>query len=437
MSQRRLVSLALVCVVSSCGGHETSSLDPAGAESCSRRGQLSFIGDVLQAWYYWYQELPQISPLLFPSPESYLETARYRPLDTSYSYITSKASSDAFYSESQMIGFGLSYWRTGETELRITQTFPGGAAAEAGLDRGDYLLVINGVTIADLLRTNGLAEAFGPEEIGYTAEITWRKPSGLEVTATLVKRLVTIPTISQTALLEAGDSRVGYIHLRNFVQPSVAALDDAFGALRDGGATELVLDLRYNGGGLLSAAQHLASLIVGKPMAGSVFVQLTHNDKRVDYDTSYDLEALPQALGVRRLVVITTRATASAAEAIVNGLRPYLDVTTVGDTSYGKPVGQYGFEFCEKVLYPVCFVVANTQGQADYFDGIPADCAAGDDLEHPLASPDEASLAEALHVVRHGRCSSTAVTAAEWHARLRARAPQPRFDAWRETRNAW
>jgi hypothetical protein len=70
---------------------------------------------------------------------------------------------------------------------------------------------------------------------------------------------------------------------------------------------------------------------------------------------------------------------------IINGLRPYLDVKLVGDRTYGKPVGQYGFEFCEKLLYPVAFLVTNARGQADYSDGIPADCSAADDLDHALA----------------------------------------------------
>jgi C-terminal processing protease CtpA/Prc len=254
---------------------------------------------------------------------------------------------------------------------------------------------------------------------------------------TLAKRLVTIPTVSQTAVLNAGSSRVGYIHFRNFVQPSVEALNTAFAQIRDAGATELVLDLRYNGGGLVSVAQHLAGLIGGPPLVGQVFVQFTHNDKQSSRNTSYKLEAKSQALGVTRLVVITTRASASASEAIVNGLRPYMDVKVVGDTTYGKPVGQYGFDFCEKVLYPVAFLVTNARGQADYFGGIPADCAAADDVDHPLADPREASLAEALYVVGNGRCSGTAAAQAEIHARFRERVLEIPLDGWRRTLNAW
>jgi carboxyl-terminal processing protease len=227
------------------------------------------------------------------------------------------------------------------------------------------------------------------------------------------------------------------VHFRNFVQPSVAALDTAFTQLRDSGVNELVLDLRYNGGGLVSVAQHLAGLITGPPTVGQVFVQFTHNSKQAARNTSYKFESKPQSLGVSRLVVIATRGSASASEAMINGLRPFMDVKVVGDTTYGKPVGQYGFDFCEKVLYPVAFLVTNAQGQADYFNGIPADCAAPDDVDHPLASPSEASLAEALGVLRTGRCSGTAQAAAEVERRRREGVVLPPRDGFRQMLNAW
>ena len=438
----RLALVLLAGLTLSCGGGSSSptssdSTGAAGSTSCTTVGQCTFVRDVLQSYYYWYKELPSPDPGSFSSPEAYLEAVRYRALDSSFSYITSKASSDAFYSESQFIGFGLSYKQTGDTELRLAQTFPGSPAADAGMDRGDSLLSVNGKTVADLLRTGEIATIFGAEQVGVTADIAWRDMQGRPRSATLIKRLVTIPTVSQTAVLSAGSASVAYIHFRNFVQPSVDALNAAFTEVRDAGATELVLDLRYNGGGLVSVAQHLAGLIAGPPVVGRVFVQFTHNDKQASRNTSYKFEAKPQALAAPRLVVIATRGSASASEAVINGLRPYMDVKVVGDATYGKPVGQYGFEFCEKVLYPVSFLVTNARGEADYFDGIPADCAAADDVDHALASPQEASLAEALYVVRNGRCSGTAAAQAEVQARFRARVPELPRDGWRQMLNAW
>jgi carboxyl-terminal processing protease len=426
---------------SSCGGGasptELTSSATSGSASCTTTGQCSFVRDALQQYYYWYRELPNPDPAGFGSPEAYLESVRYRTLDSSFSYITSKASSDAFFSESQFVGFGLSYKRTGDLELRLTQTFPGSPAAEAGLDRGHYLVSVNGKPVADLVRTGEIATVFGPETVGVTAEIAWRAPGGPEQRATLTKRLVTIPTVSQTSVVNSGGTRVGYIHFRNFVQPSVEALNGAFQQLRDQGATELVLDVRYNGGGLVSVAQHLGGLIAGAPLVGQVFVQFTHNDKQTNRNTSYRFETKPQALGVNRLVVIATPASASASEAMINGLRPYMDVKVVGERTYGKPVGQYGFDFCDKVLYPVAFLVTNSRGQADFFSGIPADCAAGDDLDRPLADAREASFAEALAVLRNGRCSGQAAAAQLQQESLRDRVRPIAVDGWHQTTNAW
>ncbi|HKZ30780.1 MAG TPA: PDZ domain-containing protein, partial [Vicinamibacteria bacterium] len=210
--------------------------------------------DALQQYYYWYRELPNPDPASFSSPEAYLDAVRYRTLDSTFSYITSKASSDAFFSDSQFIGFGLSYKRTGDLELRVTQTYPGSPAADAGLDRGHYLVEVNGKPVADLIRTGEIATIFGPEQVGVTGEIAWRAPGGSLQRATVTKRLVTIPTVSQTAVIASGSTPVGYLHFRNFVQPSVEALNSAFQQLRDLGVTELVLDVRYNGGGLVSVA---------------------------------------------------------------------------------------------------------------------------------------------------------------------------------------
>jgi C-terminal processing protease CtpA/Prc len=426
----------------SCGGGGSLPTVVTGSgtgssASCTTAGQCGFVRDALQQYYYWYRELPNPDTSGFSSPEAYLEAVRYRTLDSSFSYITSKAASDAFFSDSQFIGFGLSYKRTGDTELRLTQTFPGSPAAEAGLDRGHYLVSINGKSVPDLIRSGEIATVFGPETVGVTADIAWRSPGGPEQRATLTKRLVTIPTVSQTTVIQSGSSRVGYVHFRNFVQPSVEALNTAFQQLRDQGATELVLDVRYNGGGLVSVAQHLGGLIAGSPVVGQVFVQFTHNDKQTSRNTSYRFESKPQALTVSRLVVIQTPASASASEAMVNGLRPYMDVKTVGDRSYGKPVGQYGFDFCEKVLYPVAFLVTNARGQADYFSGIPADCAAADDLDRPLADAREASLAEALAVLRTGRCSGQAATAQLQQESLRERIRPIAVDGWHQVTNAW
>ena len=398
---------------------------------CTLPGQNTFVRNTLQDMYYWYRELPDPNPALFDTPEAYLEAVRYRALDSSFSYIGLRAAEDAFYSDSQFIGFGFSTKQTGDDEVRIAQVFPDSPASDAGLARSDRLLAINGRPVAELLRTGEIGTIFGPSEVGVPGELAWQDLAGNEREATMVKRLVTIPTVSLVHVLEVEGRRVGYVVFRNFVRPSVEALDQSFAALAAAGATDLVLDLRYNGGGLVSVAQHLGGLIGGNRTSTQVFTQFVHNDKNAFRNSVLPFPDPASALDLPRLVVITTRASASASEMIVNSLRPFIPVTVVGDATYGKPVGQYGFNFCEKVLYPVAFSVQNAANQGDYFGGIPADCPAADDLDRAFGDPEEASLAEALHFVARGACSGRSTGAASALSALRRQTERTaRPDGW-------
>jgi carboxyl-terminal processing protease len=403
----------------------------SGPRNCTRTSQNQFVRDVLDEYYLWYRELPRLNPANFASPEAYLEAARYRPLDASFSYITSRAANDAFYDDSQFVGLGIST-HTSDSEMRVLQVFPQSPAAEAGLGRGDRIVEINGRSVAQLIADGSIGGAFGPSEPDIQIAMVVHTRAGEVRRMTLVKRVVTIPTVSLTRTFQIEGRTVGYLFFRNFVEPSYAALDDAFAALRAAGATELVIDLRYNGGGLVDVAVHLGGLVGGAVTNGRVFAEFRHNDKNSALDEALRFENPPQALGLTRLFVITTRSSASASELLINGLRAHLPVVLIGDATYGKPVGQYGFNFCDKVLAPVAFSLVNAEGQGDFFGGIPADCVAGDDVEHDLGAGDESSLAEALHFIRTGACSVPATSARPLRARA---APRPAV-GWQSVVNA-
>ncbi len=421
--RRVVLPLALVAIV--------AASVPAGAQSitnCSIASQNRYVHDVMRDLYYWNASLPNVNSSSFRSPEALLEALRYRPLDSRFSYIGSRASEEAFYSDSQFIGFGYASAFDG-LGLRILQVFPDSPASEAGLQRGDRIVAIGGQSVVALIAANALDAALGPSQEGVAMSFRFERIDGSIVDARIVKRPVTIPTVSHVQIIDVGGRRTGYLFFRNFVQPSRAALDEAFAALREAGATELVLDLRYNGGGLVSVAQHLASLIGGARTEGQVFAEYFHNERNAFRNEITRFEAADPALRLDRLVVITTRSSASASELVINALRPFIPVVTVGEASYGKPVGQYGINFCDKVLYPVAFTLRNADGQGDYFDGIAADCAAADDPDRQLGDPQEASLAEALHVVGTGQCSAPLPPAAVVERRRAARAADvlPRY----------
>jgi C-terminal processing protease CtpA/Prc len=318
----------------------------------------------------------------------------------------------------------------------VTQVFPDSPASEAGLERGAYLLAIDGRPVSELLARGELDSAFGPSAIGVTVELTWRTVRGESRTAVVAKRAVTIPTVSNTAVFNLNGLPVGYLHFRNFVEPSIGALNRAFRRFRAQGVVDVILDLRYNGGGLVDVSRHLASLIGGVHTNTKVFVEFFHNDKNEFRNRALRFGDPPQTADLPRLVVITTRASASASEVLINGLRSFLPVTIVGDTTFGKPVGQYGFNFCDKVLFPVSFQTRNALGEGEFFSGLEADCAAADDLDRALGDREEASLAEAFHFLRTGSCSPQAAIASRSLEQLRREARLIERRGWEQLLNA-
>jgi len=375
------------------------------AQDCSILGQNTYVSDVMDQYYFWYREMPQVSPANFDSPEAYLEAVRFRPIDTSYSYISGRAATDAFFSNSQFVGIGFTQRQLNPDEIRVAQVFPDSPAAELGLRRGDYIVEIDGRSVTDLSASGELGGAFGPSTIGYEVQIGWRTLQGASKSGTVSKRPVTIPTVSQTKVLDLNGLPVGYVHFRNFVEPSTAALDQAFSELRREGVVDLVLDMRYNGGGLIDVARHLGSLIGGTRTNSQIFVEFQHNDKQTALNRQLRFENRAQALSVPRIVILTSRASASASELVISGLDPFMPVTLVGRRTYGKPVGQYGFNFCDKVVFPVSFKSVNARGEGDFFNGFETDCPMRDGFNRPLGHPEEAMLAEALYFLEHGTCS--------------------------------
>lgn len=405
----RRVSLVLAVVASVAAPAAAQWRAPA---NCSIASQNLFVRDVLTDIYYWNTQLPSLNPVSFGSPDEYLDAVKYQPLDQTFSYVGYRAAADAFYSASQYIGLGYSAI-LGESEYRVAQVFPDSPASEAGMMRGDRIVAIGGVPIATLIATGQVGSAVGAATDGLAVSLAFQHADGSRIEATMTKRPVTIPTVTTTQVYDVEGRKVGYVFFRNFVEPSVEALDVAFAALREAGVQDLVLDLRYNGGGLVSVAQHLASLIGGARTNGQVLAEYFHNERNAFRNTVMRFEEKPQALTLERLIAITTRSSASASELVINALRPHIPVVIVGDTTYGKPVGQYGINFCDRVLYPVAFTLRNSLGQGDYFGGMTPSCVAGDDLDRQIGDPEEASLREALRFIRTGTCDAPAVAGVE------------------------
>jgi C-terminal processing protease CtpA/Prc len=188
-----------------------------------------------------------------------------------------------------------------------------------------------------------------------------------------------------------------------FVRPGEDELRQAFTSFQEAGVQRLVIDLRYNSGGLLSTAALLGSLIDGGA-AGEPLIIETYNDKNQSLNRARLMFETPEAVSVPEVVFLATGRTASASEQVINGLSPYLNVRMVGSRTLGKPVGADSWVHCDYAIAPITFHSLNAAGQGDYFNGIQPECEVPDDLLHRLGDPEEAQLQAALRLLDGKSC---------------------------------
>ena len=339
-------------------------------------------------WYLWDDLLPAESSVdinAYATPEALLEyLTSFQPLD-SFSFITTLEADQQFFGEGQFEGFGFSWRLLAADDMRFVRVFADSPAGTAGMARGDRVLQMGGRTIADITANEGVSTFLSNNT---SIDFLLRRVDGSEYSAMLETGTVTIDPIPQWRIIDAGGGRnVGYMELVSFISTADPVFDTVFSAFRTANVNEVILDLRYNGGGLVSTAELLGDYLGGDVAQNLTFSRTEFNAARAaDNNDEEFFERLGNSISLSRLVVIATRNTASASELVTNGLIPHVDVQIVGDRTFGKPVGQIGLEFCEQLLRPTAFKTVNADGDGEFFDGLPlgADCAADDDLSIPV-----------------------------------------------------
>ena len=400
---------ALFFTLSACSGEGKDDYyvdDFVQVAECSIIGQNRFVYDVLDQWYFWENTLPNVDPDSFSSPEALLDTlVANAPEVDRFSYITDQASSDAFFQDGEFVGLGFTS-RNIDNQLLLALVFTGSPADQAGLERGYEIISVNNIDVATTLAAGNNVD-FGSNTIGQIVDIEYKDIAGDIFETRIIKDTLSVDTIPVSSIIDNNGVATGYLHFYTFIEPSSTALANAFAEFNSANISELIVDVRYNGGGLVSVAEYLAGLIGGRNTDGEVLADQLHNAKRAaENDRTIRFADQTNALDLTRVVFITAGGTASASELVINGLTPFLNVVLVGDTTFGKPVGQYGFDFCGNTLFPVAFETLNANFEGEYFEGLVVDCPADDDLFSELGDVTESSLAEALNYLDTGSCSA-------------------------------
>ena len=387
--------------------------------------------------YLWHDELTDIDPASIESKFTYFSRMRTR------AFVRTGRAKDRHHGATNTERYrqrqnaapkpSFGFDRSGST---LRNVYPGAPADTAGLKRGDVIVSatpagwtspVAGTAYAFTIRGRGSAST---RQVSLTPQVLSKPP---------VQHVKVIDTDSSDT---DSSEKVGYMAFFDFNRPAERELAEAIKTLKAGNVKDLVLDLRYNGGGLGHVAGELAYMIVGD-QPGRTFMRLQHNGKLDEYmdryvrdeddeDSPLDLipfisqavgyaltenEALP-TLDLERVFVLSTSATCSASEALINGILGVdgLEVILIGGKTCGKPHGFYGTDNCGSLYFTIQVAVVNDRDFGAYDDGFyPADarepygvsvpgCQVADDLTRDLGDKREAMLAAALHYRENGRC---------------------------------
>jgi len=360
--------------------------------------------------YLWSDNLPTAAifkPLSYPTADSIMRKVRtYSPFvngryQDRWSFVIDKKTWDNVVSGNSS-DTGAEYGFVGDADLRVKLVYSQSSAGKQEVKRGWKTLKINGT---DATRAN--ISQLNIELNKASQSILFEKPDGTQQTVTLTSEAYKSDYVMNPRIFLINGNNVGYFAFDSFLgansgQDTQNELDKVFADFKAKNVTELVLDMRYNGGGYGSVSSYLGSLIAPTSAIGKVFASAVHNKKYTKYNKTDNFKNLANSLKLSRVTIIVAKGTASASEELINGLKPVMNVKLIGSTTHGKPVGYYALPVMNSYVFPVALKNVNSVGFDDFYQGFTVDKVQTDDLTRDLGDPSEACLKTALDYIKTG-----------------------------------
>jgi hypothetical protein len=376
-----------------------------------------WVRSTLDEVYLWNDEIVDVDAGAYATPEAYYEallvrtpTASGRPKDN-WSHAT----------QNRPVFFhGVQWGFATATEVAARYVIPGTPASDAGVQRGDRILAVDGVPVEQLTE-DALTNALYPAVPNQGIALTLTGPASVTRTVTMSDVPFDDPGVLLDSVIDRPGGRVGYLAYTSQGGNGVADWQASVDRFLDAGVNDLVVDIRYNPGGSPEPVAAAGSLIGGPALDGKVFTYVTPNRRSQEALVAAGLPpqqatlfvARPHSLGLRRVYFLTSPQTCSASEMFINGMLPWLDVWQVGGVTCGKPYGYDPHTNCGTTYMIIAFEDSNALHEGGFTDGLVPRCAAEDDLSHALGNPAEGLLAAALAARDTGQCPPA------------ARSPQP------------
>lgn len=373
---------------------------PLGSSNQSRAN--TFIKETMSTWYLWKNFIADSLDNEKEDPKQYFNSLLYKKYDR-YSYITSN--SEAYRKRLQGVTptavFGITYrfMDVGDAQKKmvILEVIKGSNADKAQLKRGAIIDSAEGV----LLGEGNYKKILSKQTVQFSFRT--RPPGGAyhSYNKRISKTVVLREPVALDTVLTLSGKKVGYLYYTTFLGNQAVKLKATFQKFHKSDIQELVVDLRYNGGGYLSNARLFCNAIAPQSAEKKVMYTAQYNSV---VDTYYsekkgdgwnvELFQLPDYnLDLDRVYFLTTARSASASELLINSLSPHMSVVHVGEKTYGKPVGSFAIEDEEGThnytLSPIVFTLLNSEGKGEYFKGLDPQIGASDNSVYGLLDPKE------------------------------------------------
>ncbi len=435
--------VAAAIMLGGCSENSPSGPGEGGKQASEQR---HFVWNAMNFWYYWQADVPQLADNHryfkgdqafesylrgFANPDSLFQSLLYKKDRFSYFIPNYKTFNNQSEGKFTGPGFAYGYVRIANSPRifgYVQYIVPDSPADKAGLKRGDIFMKVDGTALS-LQNYQGALSG----QSSYTltlGKIKGNSIASTDSTITIQTAHFTKDPVFHHTVIDTDGTKIGYLVYNAFHTNRYKELNNVFGTFKAKGISALILDLRYDGGGALMTAQLLGGMISGEDSLNE-FAKLKFNDKRSAQDTTVgflndvpvindqgkEINTIPMnSLSINQVYILIGRGTASASEALISGLKPYMNVTLVGDTTIGKNHGEYilydnpPFYIGKKganpktkfAIVPMAFKITN-KNHLDYSSGFAPDYEVDEIsyLNHlpPLGSPKDPLASKAISLI--------------------------------------
>jgi len=400
----------------------TSNISPTPPPNPLPVGTSSQVNDVAfqktQDYYLWNTQLPAtLNTSSYTDPIGVMTAIRQYSIEPGFATPVDKWSfamkktewnqysggmSSVSSSTSAAGDFGITVFFRAEGDLRVRLTEPNSPGGILGIKRGWRITKINGSTNITTSNSQYIIDNIYK---AVSADVTFTKPDGTSVDLNLQAAHYADKPVYLDTVYNSANGNIGYLVYNSFlgnIDQTAAEYARVFNKFSSAGITNLIVDLRYNGGGYVNLQEQLANYLITSQAQGSIMMKQIYNSTHSN-ENSTVLFNKSGSLQLTKIYFIVSRGTASASELLINNLKPYMDVRLIGNSNtHGKPVGFFPIEDGEWYVFPVSFKTVNKNGEGNYYAGFTPNAIVADGLDKDWGDINENSLASALRNISSG-----------------------------------